>query len=156
MRLIILKATINYNSVRGLIMIILVPGGARLYEHCKVPTWLPWCLVVYGYMKMVIYLQLYFALLLLPYHVCLSTISIIRKGFLTPSSYWNYSTKYDKTPIPNRNHGSRLGVMSNCCNYSTTNPPNSPDRNHGSRLDVVADGDVGATPQYMYRHKTES
>ena len=77
---------------------------------------------------------------MLPYHVCLSTISIIRKGFLAPSSYWNYSTKYGKTPIPNRNHGSRLGVMSNCCNYSTTNPPNSPDRNHGSRLEMMSDG----------------
>ena len=40
MRLIILKATINDNSVRGLIMIILVPGDTRLYENCtgNIPT----------------------------------------------------------------------------------------------------------------------
>ena len=35
-------------------------------------------LVVNGYMKIVIYLKLQFALLL-PFHVCLTTISIIRK-----------------------------------------------------------------------------
>ena len=29
--------------------------------------------------------------------------------------------------------------MSGCCNYSTTTPPNSPDRNHGSRLEVMSD-----------------
>ena len=104
-------------------------------------------------MKIVICLQLQFALLL-PYHVCLTTTSIIRKGLLDPSSYCNYSMT-NPPNISYRNHGSRLGVMSSCCNYSTTTPPNSPDRNHGSRLQVVSDGNVGATPQYMYRHKTE-
>ena len=38
MRLIILKATINDNYVRGLTMIILVPGGARFYENSNIPT----------------------------------------------------------------------------------------------------------------------
>ena len=38
MRLIKLKAIINDNSVRGLIMIILVPGGARLYENINIPN----------------------------------------------------------------------------------------------------------------------
>ena len=122
MPLIILKATTNDNSVRGSIMIVLVPGGARLYENSSIPAGLPWCLLVYGYMKIVICLQLQFALLLLPYHVCLTAISIIRKGLLAPSSFCNHSTT--KPPnIPDRNHGSRLGVMSSCCNCSTTTPP---------------------------------
>ena len=37
--MIILKAAINDNSVRGLIVIILVPGGARLYESSNMRTW---------------------------------------------------------------------------------------------------------------------
>ena len=53
---------------------------------------------------------------MLPYHVCLTTISIIRKRLLAPSSYCNYSTT-EPPNFPGRNHGSRLGVMSSCCNY---------------------------------------
>ena len=76
---------------------------------------------------------------MLPYHVCLSAISVIRKGLLGPSSYCNYSTTKPQN-IPDRNHGSRLEVMSSWCNYSTTTPQNIPDRNHEPRLDVMSDG----------------
>ena len=118
MRLIILKATIN--DYVGAWWCTVIRSMKRVI-HLHYYLGACWCTVIRS-IKIVTCLQLQFALLLLVCHVCLTAMSIIRKGLLAPSSCYNYSTTQPSN-FADRNHGSRLGVVSSCCNYSTTTPP---------------------------------
>ena len=105
------------------------PGGERLYENSNIPK-IAICVVVT--FSCLPDNNKYYSKGASLHQVTVTTVRHNPQAFLI------------------KKHGSRLGEMSRCCNCSTTNPSNSPDRNHGTRLEVMSDGSVGTTPQYMY------